>query len=80
MTQAVSTGLQTLPETHSAQDNLREVCLAVGNKVVPCPSCPSDPWLVLAKLTPNSGSFAIEYNDRRILMPTAMMVDKCSTL
>ncbi len=72
------TCLQTLPETHSETENIAQICEAVNNKIVPCKSCPNDPWIVLSKITVTSGMLSIDNNDRHILLPTVMMLDKCS--
>jgi hypothetical protein len=68
--------LQALPATHPGADPSID-CEAVQKKIIPCMSCPSDPWIVLAKITPGTNP-GIDSNDRHILLPTSMMVDKCA--
>ncbi|MES2823583.1 MAG: hypothetical protein V4732_08275 [Pseudomonadota bacterium] len=75
------TCLQSLPTTHSEKENITQICEAVNkvnNMIVPCTSCPSDPWIVLAKISINAANLTITNNDRVILLPVTMMVNKCS--
>ena len=77
--------LADLPKSHepeAADDprNIPKLCDAVGQKVVPCPSCEEDPWVVLAKITvPTSGPLTtvnVDRSNRRILLSSAILQKK----
>lgn len=67
------TCLQTLPKTHLKSEDLVGICgeEIMNSKVVPCLPCPSDPWIVLAKVTP--GSPTIDPDGRHLLLATSVM-------
>lgn len=78
------TCLTTLPESHtpSQTGEIPSFCDLLASKVVPCPSPPKDPWIVLAKIIlPTSGELDetnIVPSDRRILMSIeALQSDYC---
>lgn len=77
--------LADLPKSHEPEEandprNIPELCDAVGQKVVPCPSCDGDPWVVLAKITvPTSGPLTtvnVDRSNRRILLSSAILQKK----
>ena len=74
--------LVDLPKSHEPEKvndprSIPELCAAVGQKVVPCPSCDEDPWVVLAKITvPTSGPLTagnVDRSNRRILLSSAIL-------
>jgi hypothetical protein len=71
--------LSRVPETHAASPyECRE--LFEGNSIVPCPDCPEDPWVVIARIElPDLSTAEIDSPDidpfanRRVLYSTAAL-------
>lgn len=70
------TCIDKLPDSHDAESHvLVDLCSIVNNtKVVACPQCPSDPWIVLAKVYEKGNLLnPPSPGDRRILLTTVVM-------
>jgi hypothetical protein len=71
--------LSELPATHREAENGCERLFEVG-RLIPCPDCPEDPWVVIATITlPESQTTGIAdtdidpFADRRVLYSTATL-------
>jgi hypothetical protein len=69
--------LSQLPSTHAPAELDVEAILA-STAIVPCPSCPSDPWVVLATIRPPTSRSAqisdvAPLENRRRLLSTAIL-------
>lgn len=76
--------LAQLPNSHiPPASEIPFVCEALSSKVVPCPSQPKDPWIVLAGITiPASGNLTttdIDPSVRRILLSSAILQEQLRT-
>lgn len=59
---------------------LPNLCQIVGGTIAPCPDCPTDPWVVLAKITVPSSStstmITIDNTVRNLILSTAILQDQ----
>lgn len=73
------TCLPPLPDSYFAHDEPGSISGMLEAKVIPCPPCPDNPWVVLAEVTlVTSGNLTTidpNPNVRRILLRTAVIQD-----
>jgi uncharacterized repeat protein (TIGR01451 family) len=79
--------LGDLPASHRPEPDAPTLCdIAAGRRLLTCPPCPTEPWVVLAKVTPVAGTAIAETGIdnkppiRRLVFSTALIqqqVIKC---
>lgn len=69
--------LKALPASYETTGVPPDLCQALTlDKVIPCPPCPDDPWVIVAKvrLAPDRNSIAtLDVKDRRLVLSTAII-------